>query len=76
MFVSKHKEDEIRKEDAHENFIHAFNAYAPSGDVNNASLVYVNYGRYLYYKATLVVMQVVFVLIASRNCKNWCQSTY
>ena len=44
MFVSKHKEEEIRKEDAHENFIHAFNAYAPSGDVNG-SLVYVNYGR-------------------------------
>ena len=44
QFVSKHEEDVLRKEDAHENFIHAFNAYAPAGDVSG-ELVYVNYGR-------------------------------
>ena len=44
QFESKHKEDVLRPEDAHENFIHAFNAYAPAGDVTG-ELVYVNYGR-------------------------------
>jgi hypothetical protein len=44
QFESKHEEDVLRPEDAHENFIHAFNAYAPAGDVSG-ELVYVNYGR-------------------------------
>lgn len=43
-FTSKHKEEEIRKGDDHPNFVHAFNAYAPAGDVEG-QLVYVNYGR-------------------------------
>ena len=43
-FTSKHKEDVLRPEDEDENFIHAFNAYAPAGDVSG-ELVYVNYGR-------------------------------
>eukprot|EP00092_Neocalanus_flemingeri_P089241 GFUD01112903.1.p1 GENE.GFUD01112903.1~~GFUD01112903.1.p1 ORF type:complete len:755 (-),score=192.43 GFUD01112903.1:119-2383(-) len=44
QFTSKHKEDVLRPEDEHENFIHAFNAFAPAGDVTG-ELVYVNYGR-------------------------------
>ena len=43
-FTSKHQEDVLRPEDEHENFIHAFNAFAPAGDVSG-ELVYVNYGR-------------------------------
>ena len=43
-FTSKHQEDVLRPEDQHENFIHAFNAFAPSGDVTG-ELVYVNYAR-------------------------------
>ena len=43
-FTSKHQEDVLRPEDEHENFIHAFNAFAPQGDVTG-ELVYVNYGR-------------------------------
>ena len=48
MFTSKHKEDVLRPEDEDENFIHAFNAYAPAGDVSG-ELMYVNYGRYSSY---------------------------
>jgi len=44
QFTSKHKEDVLRTEDEHENFVHSFNGYAPSGDVTG-ELVYVNYGR-------------------------------
>jgi len=44
QFTSKHKEDVLRPEDEHEQFIHAFNAFAPAGDVSG-ELVYVNYGR-------------------------------
>ena len=43
-FTSKHQEDVLRPEDEHKNFIHAFNAFAPKGDVTG-ELVYVNYGR-------------------------------
>jgi len=43
QWVSQHQED-VKGEDAHPNFIHAFNAYAPAGDVTG-ELVYVNYGR-------------------------------
>merc|ERR1711962_907552 len=44
QFTSRHKEDVLRKEDDHPEFIHAFNAYTPPGDVKG-ELVYVNYGR-------------------------------
>ena len=43
-FTSKHKEDVLRPEDHHRNFIDAFIAFAPAGDVTG-ELVYVNYGR-------------------------------
>jgi len=43
QWVSQHQED-VKGEDAHPNFIHAFNAYAPAGDVTG-ELIYVNYGR-------------------------------
>ena len=43
-FTSKHQEDVLRPEDEHKNFIHAFNAFAPKGEVTG-ELVYVNYGR-------------------------------
>lgn len=43
QFSSKHKEDVLRAEDDHPDFIHAYNAYAPAGDVTG-ELVYVNYG--------------------------------
>ena len=43
-FTSRHQEDVLRQEDYHHNFIHAFNAFAPAGDVTG-DLVYVNYGR-------------------------------
>ena len=36
---------DCRPEDAHDEFIHAFNAYSPPGDVTG-ELVYVNYGRW------------------------------
>ena len=45
-FTSKHKEDVLRPEDEHPNFVHAFNAFAPAGDVSG-ELVYVNYGRWI-----------------------------
>ena len=51
-FTSKHKEDVLRPEDEHPNFVHAFNAFAPAGDVSG-ELVYVNYGR-LIDQVTLV----------------------
>jgi hypothetical protein len=45
QFTSRHKEDtSARPEDDHPDFIHAFNAYSPPGDVIG-ELVYVNYGR-------------------------------
>lgn len=43
-FTSKHKEDVLRPEDEHPEFLHAFNAFAPSGDVSG-ELVFVNFGR-------------------------------
>ena len=43
-FTSKHQEKVLRPEDAHDNFIDAFNAFAPAGEVEG-ELVYVNYGR-------------------------------
>lgn len=44
QFTSRHKEDEVRDGDDHPDFVHAFNGYAPAGDVVG-DLVYVNYGR-------------------------------
>jgi len=44
QFTSRHQEEVLRPEDAHDEFIHAFNAYSPPGDVTG-ELVYVNYGR-------------------------------
>ena len=44
QFTSKHKEEELREGDDHPDFVHAFNGYAPAGDVTG-ELVYVNYGR-------------------------------
>ena len=44
QFTSKHKEDVLRPEDEHKNFIDAFIAFAPAGDVTG-ELVYVNFGR-------------------------------
>ena len=43
-FTSKHKEDVLRPDDDHPDFIHGIVAYAPAGDVTG-ELVYVNYGR-------------------------------
>lgn len=44
QFTSRHKEDtSARPEDDHPDFIHAFNAFSPPGDVTG-ELVYVNYG--------------------------------
>jgi len=43
-FTSRHKEDVLRAEDEDPEFIHAFNAFSPPGDVTG-DLVYVNYGR-------------------------------
>ena len=43
-FTTKHKEDVLRPEDEDKNFIDAFIAFAPAGDVTG-ELVYVNYGR-------------------------------
>ena len=42
QFTSKHKEDVLRAEDQHPDFIHAFNAFSPAGNVTG-DLVYVNY---------------------------------
>uniref|UniRef100_A0A0K2TTW2 Nacetylatedalphalinked acidic dipeptidase 2like [Strongylocentrotus purpuratus] n=1 Tax=Lepeophtheirus salmonis TaxID=72036 RepID=A0A0K2TTW2_LEPSM len=44
VFESRHMETPLHEDDQHPNFIHAFNAYAPAGDVTG-DLVYVNYGR-------------------------------
>ena len=44
QFTSKHKEDVLRAEDEHPDFIHAFNAWSPAGNVTG-ELVYVNYAR-------------------------------
>ena len=43
-FTSRHKEDVLRPEDEDPDFVHAFNAFAPAGDVIG-DLVYVNFGR-------------------------------
>ena len=43
-FTSRHQEEVLRPEDEHQDFIHAFNAFSPKGDVTG-ELVYVNYGR-------------------------------
>ena len=43
QFESKHEEDILRDADYHPQFIDAFNAYAPAGNVTG-DLVYVNYG--------------------------------
>lgn len=42
VWRSRHQET-VSGEDSHPNFIHAFNAYSPKGDVSG-ELVYVNYG--------------------------------
>ena len=44
QFVSRHMEEVFREEDSHEDFVHAYNGFAPAGDVTG-ELVYVNYGR-------------------------------
>ena len=44
QFTSRHKEDVLRAEDEHPDFIHAFNAFSPAGTVSG-DLVYVNYAR-------------------------------
>ena len=44
QFTSKHKEDVLRAEDEHPDFIHAFNAFSPAGNVTG-DLVYVNFAR-------------------------------
>jgi len=43
-WTSRHKEEVLRQEDVHPDFIHAFNAYTPNADVMG-ELVFVNYGR-------------------------------
>ena len=43
-FTTRHKEEVLLPEDEDPDFIHAFNGYAPAGDVTG-DLVYVNYGR-------------------------------
>ncbi len=44
QFTSLHKEEELRKGDDSPDFIHAFNGYAPAGDVTG-DMVYVNFAR-------------------------------
>ena len=44
QFTSRHKEDVLRPEDEHPDFIHAFNGFSPAASVTG-DLVYVNYGR-------------------------------
>ena len=44
QFTSRHKEDVLRAEDEHPDFIHSFHGFSPAGDVTG-ELVYVNYGR-------------------------------
>ena len=47
QFESKHKEVELREGDDHKDFVHAFNGYAPAGDVevDIADVVYTHYTR-------------------------------
>ena len=47
QFTSKHKEVELREGDDHKDFVHAFNGYAPAGDVevDIADVVYTHYAR-------------------------------
>ncbi len=44
QFTSLHKEEELREGDDSPDFIHAFNGYAPAGDVTG-DMVYVNFAR-------------------------------
>ena len=44
QFTSRHKEDVLRTEDEHPDFIHSFHGFSPAGDITG-ELVYVNYGR-------------------------------
>ena len=44
QFSSQHKERELREGDNHPNFVDAFIAYSPPGDVEG-QLFYVNYAR-------------------------------
>ena len=46
-FTSKHKEVELREGDDHKDFVHAFNGYAPAGDVevDISDVVYTHYTR-------------------------------
>ena len=44
QFTSRHKEDVLRAEDEHPDFIHSFHGFSPAGDITG-DLVYVNYGR-------------------------------
>ena len=44
QFTSRHKEDVLRAEDEHPDFIHSFHGFSPAGDITG-ELVYVNYGR-------------------------------
>ncbi len=46
-FTSKHKEEELRPGDDHTDFVHAFNGFAPAGDldVDLADVVYTHYAR-------------------------------
>ncbi|XP_066957669.1 N-acetylated-alpha-linked acidic dipeptidase 2-like [Macrobrachium rosenbergii] len=48
VFRTKYKEVEVRNGDDSPDFVHAFTAYAPAGDVKTAlgvGVIYVNYGR-------------------------------
>ena len=47
QFTSKHKEVELREGDDHKDFVHAFNGYAPAGDVevDISDVVYTHYTR-------------------------------
>lgn len=48
VFTSKYKEEALHPDDADPDFVHAFNGYAPAGDVTTdrgIGIVYVNYGR-------------------------------
>ena len=46
-FTSKHKEVEVREGDDHQDFVHAFNGYAPAGDIEVpiSDIVYTHYTR-------------------------------
>ena len=44
IFISKHKEEELREGDDHPEFIHAFNAFTPPATIEG-DLVYVHYAR-------------------------------